>query len=61
MTRFLFLAAQVAASVVVGLSLAGLGSAGAEQYLCVAEKSSGFSFDTRSGTWSSTTFRTEAK
>ncbi len=61
MTRFLVLAAQVAASIFVGLSLAGLGNAGAEQYLCVAEKSSGFLFDTHNGTWSSTEFRTDAK
>ena len=61
MARFLLLAAHVVASLVLGLSLARPGSAGAEQYLCLAENSSGFSFNTHSGTWISTTFRTDDK
>lgn len=44
-----------------GLLLAWPSTASAEQYLCVAEKSSGFSFDPRIGSWKTATFRTEAK
>src|SRR5437667_3621850 len=49
------------ASVSMGVLLAEPSVASAEQYLCVAEKSSGFSFDARTGSWNGTTFRTDAK
>lgn len=36
-------------------------SSGAEQYLCVSERSAGFKYDARTSTWNGTTFRTEDK
>jgi hypothetical protein len=59
MKAMLFVAAL--AALVSGVLFTHPSTASGEQYLCVTEKSSGFSFDARSGSWNSTTFRIEAK